>query len=206
MIRILVVEDQALVREAIGQLLSFEETIQVVGLAENGADALSILKEQTIDVVLSDIEMPVMNGLEFAEHIASAQNSGAYGNTKVIIMTTFSKSGYIQRAMALGVKGFVLKEATSAELVSAIHKVMQGQRVIDPELALMAMGESDPLSEKERRALALAGEGHKTAEIAKKMHLSEGTIRNYLSEAISKLNASNRVDAARVAKQKGWIY
>tara|TARA_B100000809_G_scaffold225179_1_gene235973 strand:+ start:59 stop:430 length:372 start_codon:yes stop_codon:yes gene_type:complete len=123
----------------------------------------------------------------------------------MLIMTTFSKSGYIKRAMAFGVKGFILKEAPTEYLVNAIKKVQNGQRVIDPELALMALDDNDPLSNKERKAIKLAGDGLKTAEIAKVLFLSEGTVRNYLSEAISKLNAANRVDAARIAKQKGWI-
>jgi two-component system response regulator DesR len=120
-------------------------------------------------------------------------------------MTTFAKPGYIQRAMSLGVKGFTLKEASSDYLVESIKKVNSGLKVIDPELALSALGEHDPLTDKERKALQLAGEGLKTKEIAEKLFLSEGTVRNYLSEAISKLNATNRVDASRIAKQKGWL-
>jgi two-component system response regulator DesR len=120
-------------------------------------------------------------------------------------MTTFSKSGYIKRAMALGVKAFILKESPTEYLVNAIQQVQNGLRVIDPELALMALDDHDPLSNKERKAIKLAGDGLKTAEIAQTLFLSEGTVRNYLSEAISKLNAVNRIDAARIAKQKGWI-
>jgi two-component system response regulator DesR len=128
-----------------------------------------------------------------------------YPHSKVVIMTTFSRAGYIRRAMAMGVKGFVLKEAPSEYLVNTLKKVMLGQKVIDPELAMSALEDSDPLTEKERKALRFASEGLKTSEIADKLFLSEGTIRNYLSEAIAKLNATNRVDAARIAKQKGWL-
>lgn len=199
-VKVLVVEDQALVRGAICSLLDLEDNIAVVGQAENGAVALQMLQQLEVDFVLSDIEMPVMSGLELAEAIHTQ-----HPKIGVLIMTTFSKSGYIKRAMALGVKAFILKESPTEYLVSTIGKVQKGQRVIDPELALMALDDNDPLTEKERKAIKLAGDGLKTAEIAQALFLSEGTVRNYLSEAISKLNAANRVDAARIAKQKGWI-
>ena len=198
--RILVVEDQALVRGAISSLLGLEPDIEVVGQVENGEQALDFLKQHSVDFVLTDSEMPKMSGLELAEQI---QALGL--DVQTMIMTTFSKSGYIKRAMTLGVKAFILKESPTEYLVNAIKKVNQGQKVIAPELALMALDDNDPLSEKERKAIRLAGEGLKTAEIAKKLFLSEGTVRNYLSEAIAKLNATNRVDAARTARQKGWI-
>ncbi len=200
MIKILVVEDQALVRGAICSLLSLEDDIEIVGQAENGQVALDMLHDIKADFILSDIEMPIMSGLELAEVVHAE-----YENIYMLIMTTFSKSGYIKRAMALGVKAFILKEAPTEYLLNAIKKVQNGERVIDPELALMALDDNDPLSNKERKAIKLAGDGMKTAEIAKALFLSEGTVRNYLSEAISKLNAANRVDAARIAKQKGWI-
>lgn len=200
MLNVLIVEDQGLVRGAISSLLSLDDNINVVGQAENGERALEFIQSETIDLVLTDIEMPKMSGLELAEVI-----NRDYPHLDVVIMTTFSKSGYIKRAMALGVKAFVLKESPTDYLIETILKVQQGQRVIDPELALMALDDNDPLSDKERKAIKLAGEGLKTAEIAEKLFLSEGTVRNYLSEAISKLNAANRIDAARIAHQKGWI-
>jgi two-component system, NarL family, response regulator DesR len=200
MINILVVEDQALVRGAICSLLSLEDDINVVGQAENGQVALEMLNNHEVDLILSDIEMPTMSGLELAESV-----NRDFSHIHMLIMTTFSKSGYIKRAMALGVKAFILKEAPTDYLVNAIKQVQKGQRVIDPELALMALDDNDPLTDKERKAIKLAGDGLKTAEIAQALFLSEGTVRNYLSEAISKLNAANRVDAARIAKQKGWI-
>lgn len=200
MLKLIVVEDQALVRGAIGSLLSLENDIEVVGLAENGQQALTLLQEHSVDMVLTDIEMPEMSGLELAEQIKEQ-----YPNIKTLIMTTFSKSGYIKRALNLGVKAFVLKEAPTEYLVNAIRSVNNGQRVVDPELALLAIDDQDPLTEKERKAIKLAGEGLKTAEIAAKLFLSEGTVRNYLSEAIAKLNAGNRIEAARIAKQRGWI-
>ncbi|TPH17318.1 response regulator transcription factor [Litorilituus lipolyticus] len=200
MIKVLVVEDQALVRGAIASLLSLEDEIDVVGQAENGQIALDMLNELDVDFILSDIEMPVLSGLELAEIIIKEHQ-----DINMLIMTTFSKSGYIKRAMALGVKAFILKESPTEYLVEAIKKVKAGEHVIAPELALMALNDNDPLTNKERKAIKLAGDGLTTAEISTTLFLSEGTVRNYLSEAIAKLNATNRVDAARIAKQKGWI-
>ncbi len=200
MIKIIIVEDQALVRGAISALLNFEENIQVVAEAENGALAIPLIEEFSPDIVLTDIEMPVMTGIELVEYLAKNKP-----DIKAMIMTTFSRSGYIKRAITAGVAAFILKEAPTDCLVSAINKVMTGKKVIDPELAISALDDGDPLSEKERKALKLASEGLKTAEIATKLFLSEGTVRNYLSEAIAKLNATNRIDAARIAHQKGWL-
>ena len=200
MIKVLVVEDQGLVRGAISALLGLDVQIEVIAQAQDGLEGLKVLQEHEVDIVLTDIEMPNMTGLELAEQVIRD-----YPNSKVVIMTTFSRAGYIRRAMSMGVKGFVLKEAPSEYLVNTLKKVMVGQKVIDPELAMSALEDNDPLTEKERKALRFASEGLKTVEIAQKLFLSEGTIRNYLSEAIAKLNATNRVDAARIAKQKGWL-
>jgi len=200
MINVLVVEDQQMVREAISTLIGLDPFINVVGQAEDGNAAISFLENHAIDIVLSDIEMPNMTGIELAE---AMQKSNA--NLKMMIMTTFSKAGYIKRALNAGVYAFILKEAPSEQLVNAIKSVNLGKKVIDPELALLALSDTDPLNDKERKALKLAGDGLKTHDIAAKLYLSEGTVRNYLSEAISKLNAVNRVDAARIAQQKGWL-
>ncbi|AUJ68822.1 MULTISPECIES: response regulator transcription factor [Pseudoalteromonas] len=200
MIKVFIVEDQALVRGAIAALLSLDREIEVVGEAENGQVAKEKLAKLTPDIVLTDIEMPQVTGLELAQHLQQKMP-----DTKVVIMTTFSKAGYIRRAITLGVNGFVLKEAPSEYLLSTLKKVMNGYKVIDPELALYALEDADPLTDKERKALRLASEGLKTAEIAGQLFLSEGTVRNYLSDAIAKLHATNRVDAARIAKQKGWL-
>ncbi|KZN43566.1 response regulator transcription factor [Pseudoalteromonas luteoviolacea] len=198
--KVLVVEDQALVRNAIAALLSLEPNIQVVGEAEDGQQALDMLNHCDVDIVLSDIEMPHITGLELAQAVEAL-----YPHIKFVIMTTFSRAGYIRRAMESSVKGFILKEAPSAYLINALKKVSMGQKVIDPELAMNALDEKDPLSDKERKALRLASEGLKTSQIAQQLFLSDGTVRNYLSEAIAKLNATNRVDAARIARQKGWL-
>jgi two-component system response regulator DesR len=200
MIKVIIVEDQALVRGAISALLDFEENINVVAQAENGVLAIPLIEQFTPDIVLTDIEMPEMSGIELVEKVAVE-----HPKIKTMIMTTFSRCGYIKRSISAGVSAFILKEAPTEYLVNAINKVMLGKKVIDPELAMSALDDGDPLTEKERKALRLASEGLKTVEIAAKLFLSEGTVRNYLSEAIAKLNAANRIDAARIAQQKGWL-
>ena len=204
MIKVYLVEDQALVRDAVAALLSLDFNIEVIGQASNGQDALTAITNLTDDsmpdIILTDIEMPNMNGIELSEQIAIK-----FPYIKMVIMTTFSRAGYIRRSLSAGVKGFILKEAPSDELINALKKVMQGQKVIDPELAINALDDADPLTDKERKALKLASDGLKTSEIAKQLFISEGTTRNYLSDAIAKLNATNRVDAARIARQKGWL-
>ncbi|WP_199530244.1 response regulator transcription factor [Pseudoalteromonas sp. bablab_jr010] len=200
MIRVYLVEDQALVRGAVAALLGLDENVQVIGQAENGKVALAEIPKCKPDIVLTDIEMPELSGIELAEKLAIEKSE-----SRIVIMTTFSKAGYIRRSLDAGVKGFILKEASSDSLILALKKVMSGHKVIDPELVLSALDDRDPLTEKERASLKLAAEGLKTQMIAAKLYLSEGTVRNYLSEAISKLNASNRIDAARIAKRKGWL-
>jgi len=204
MIKVVIVEDQALVRGAITALLNFNSNIEVIAEAEDGQQALAVINElakvHAIDIVLTDIEMPNLTGIELIEQLNKNRPA-----IRTMIMTTFARSGYIKRAIKAGVKGFILKEAPSDDLVAAILKVHQGQTVIDAELAINALGDIDPLTNKERKALKLADEGVNTVEIAKSLFLSEGTIRNYLSEAIAKLNATNRIDAARIAQQKGWL-
>lgn len=200
MINLLIVEDQQMVREAISALVGLDPFINVVGQAEDGKAALKFIEQNKIDMVLSDIEMPNMSGIELVEIL-----SKRHSDIKTMIITTFSKAGYIKRAMKADVRAFILKEAPSEHLINAIKSVNQGRRVIDPELALLALSDTDQLTNKERKALKLAGDGLKTQDIAKTLFLSEGTVRNYLSEAMSKLNAVNRVDAARIARQKGWL-
>ena len=191
-------------RDAVSALLSLDFNIDVIGQASNGLDALNAInaldEDAMPDIILTDIEMPKMNGIELSEKIAMQ-----FPAIKMVIMTTFSRAGYIRRSLSAGVKGFILKEAPSDELINALKKVMQGQKVIDPELAINALDDADPLTDKERKALKLASDGLKTSEIATQLFISEGTTRNYLSDAIAKLNATNRIDAARIAKQKGWL-
>lgn len=197
--KILLAEDQSMVRGALAALLGMEIGFEITQ-AEDGDRAWLLMKQNSYDILLTDIEMPGRSGLELAQWVLQQKLP-----TKTIIITTFGRSGYIRRAIDMGVAGFLLKDAPSEQLIEAIYKVMEGKRVIDGELAMMALGESDPLNDKERRALRLAAEGKTTAEIATTLCLSEGTVRNYLSEAIAKLHAVNRVDAARIARQKGWI-
>lgn len=199
-VKILLVEDQALVRGALYALLKMEDGIESVEQCENGVQALAYLKSHKVDIVLTDIEMPEMNGIELLERIRHL-----HPELKTVVVTTFGRAGFVRRAIDAGANAFLLKDAPSAELAETLFKVMEGRRVIDSELALMALGDKDPLTLKERKALQLVFDGFKTKQIACQLYLSEGTIRNYLSEAISKLHAANSVDAARIAKQKGWL-
>ena len=196
---ILLAEDQAMIRTALASLLQLEAGFTVTEAAD-GTAALQLLKQQRFDLLLSDIEMPGHSGIELAQYIQQHKLA-----TKVVIITTFGRAGYVKRAMDAGVGGFLLKDAPVDQLVQAIHQVMAGKRVVDSELLLNSLGEQDPLSDKERQALRLAADGQSTSEIAAALYIAEGTARNYLSEAISKLSAANRIDAARIARQKGWL-
>lgn len=196
---ILLAEDQAMIRTALASLLQLEAGFTVTEAAD-GTAALQLLKQQRFDLLLSDIEMPGHSGIELAQYIQQHKLT-----TKVVIITTFGRAGYVKRAIDASVGGFLLKDAPVDQLVQAIHQVMAGKRVVDSELLLNSLGEQDPLSDKERQALRLAANGQSTSEIAAALYIAEGTARNYLSEAISKLSAANRIDAARIARQKGWL-
>lgn len=199
-ISILIAEDQTLLLGALKSLLELETDFNIVATADNGKDAIAKLAQFKPDIVLTDIEMPEKTGLDIADYIH--QNNL---NSRVVIMTTFARSGYLRRAMDAGVKGYLLKDSSSDDLAKAIRRVHQGKKVIDPELITDAWDQVNPLTEKERQALKLAADGCTTETIAKTMHLSPGTIRNYLSNAASKLHATNRIEAARIAQQKGWL-
>jgi two-component system response regulator DesR len=199
-IRIVVAEDQKMVLGALAALLEIDGDIEVVGRAQDGETALAICRETRPDVLLTDIEMPRMTGLE----LAAAVKRDAMG-TRIIILTTFARGGYLRRALEAGASGYLLKDSPAEHLANAVRRVKAGGRVVDPELAAEAWSEPDPLTDRERQVLRLAGEGHTSADIAGELHLSEGTVRNYLSEAISKLGAGNRVEAARIAREKGWL-
>ena len=200
MIRVVVAEDQAMVLGALAALLEIEGDIDVVGRAHDGDDALAICRDSRPDVLLTDIEMPRMTGLELA---SAVKREGLA--TRVIILTTFARGGYLRRALEAGASGYLLKDSPAEHLANAVRRVHAGGRVVDPELAAEAWSEPDPLTDRERQVLRMAGEGQTSADIAGSLRLSEGTVRNYLSEAISKLGAANRIEAARIAREKGWL-
>jgi two-component system response regulator DesR len=199
MIRVIIAEDQGLILGALAALLELEGDITVVAQAGNGNDALAEVRKHKPDVLLTDIEMPGMSGLDIA---AILKNESA---TRIIIVTMFARPGYLRRAMEAGANGYLLKARPSHELADAVRRVHRGLRVIDPDLASEAWGEHDPLTDRERQVLRLTADGLSTADIAQQLGLSPGTARNYLSESIDKLGAANRHDAARIAREKGWL-
>jgi two-component system, NarL family, response regulator DesR len=200
MIRVLIAEDQSMVLGALRALLEIEADLEVVATARTGTDALELATAQQPDVVVTDIEMPGMTGLELAAELGR-RGSGA----RIVILTTFARPGYLRRALEAGAAGYLLKDAPSHQLADAIRRVHRGLRAVDPELASEAWSEPDPLTDRERQVLRLAADGQSGAEIAGRLHLCEGTVRNYLSEAIGKLGSRNKVDAARIARAKGWL-
>jgi len=199
-IRVGIAEDQGMVLGALAALLEIEGDIAVIFQARNGKEALAEVLAKKPDVFITDIEMPEMTGLEVAMELRRRKTG-----TRVIILTTFARSGYLRRALEAGASGYLLKDMRAEELADAVRRVRQGLRVIDPELATESWVEPDPLTDRERQVLRLAGDGVTSAEIADQLSLSEGTVRNYLSEAISKLGAGNRIEAARIARTKGWL-
>ena len=200
MIKILIAEDQAMVLGALTALLEIESDLEVVAQARTGSDALDLALRHKPHVVVTDIEMPGMTGLDLAAELRTRGSAA-----RIIILTTFARPGYLRRALEVGASGYLLKDAPSAQLADAIRRVAAGGRAIDPSLATEAWTEPDPLTDRERQVLRLADEGLAGAEIAARLKLSEGTVRNYLSESIGKLGARNRVEAARLARQKGWL-
>ena len=199
-IRVVVAEDQGMVLGALVALLEIETDIEVVGRASNGREALEVCLKVRPDVLLTDIEMPGATGLELGASVRKA-----LPKTRVLILTTFARPGYLRRALDAGASGYLLKDSPAEKLGDAVRRVHAGLRVIDPELAREAWGDADPLSDRERQVLRSAEEGQTSALIAEELGLSEGTVRNYLSEAISKLGVANRIEAARLARQKGWL-
>jgi two-component system, NarL family, response regulator DesR len=199
-IKVLIAEDQAMVLGALGALIDIEPDLEVVAQTPSGSEALKAALALRPDVVVTDIEMPGLSGLELANELRRHGSSA-----RIIILTTFARPGYLRRALDAGASGYLLKDAPSHRLADAIRRVHGGGRAVDPELAAEAWSESDPLTDRERQVLRLAAEGEAGAQIAEKLELSEGTVRNYLSEAISKLGAKNRVEAARIARVKGWL-
>jgi two-component system response regulator DesR len=200
MIRVVVAEDQSMVLGALAALLEIERDIEVVGQARDGQHALHLVARETPDVLLTDIEMPHLSGLEVAAAVKER-----HPRTRVVILTTFARAGYLRRALDAGAQGYLLKDSPAETLANAIRRVHAGMRAVAPELAQEAWTERDPLNDRERQVLRLASDGANGGEIARQLNLSEGTVRNYLSEAITKLGAKNRVEAARIARDKGWL-
>ncbi len=199
-LRILIAEDQAMLRGALTALLNLEDDLTVVGSAGDGETAWRELLRLSPEVLVTDIEMPGLTGLELAQRIQRHALP-----VRVVIVTTFARAGFLRRALDAGVSGYLLKDAPVEQLADALRRVHAGGRAIDPQLALDAWSEPDPLSDRERQALRLAGQGMSASEIAAQLHLSHGTVRNYLSEAIGKLGVGNRIEAYRMARQKGWL-
>lgn len=200
MIRILIAEDQRMLRGALASLLDLEDDFEVIGEAGNGEEALKLISSLEPDLTLMDIEMPVMSGLDVAERLQQQSNP-----CRIIILTTFARPGFLERAVQAGVQGYLLKDEPSDRLAQAIRSVMAGGREVSPELIFGASKSVNPLTEREREMLKLAATGMNANQIATSLHLSYGTVRNYLSEAFNKLEAKNRVEAIRIAQEKGWL-
>ncbi|MFJ5767992.1 response regulator [Lysinibacillus sp. NPDC093210] len=199
MIRIVIAEDQGMLLGALRSLLSMEEDMEVVGLAKNGEEALALVEEHHPDICIMDIEMPVKTGLDAAEELQSS-------DCKVIILTTFARPGYFERARKAGVRGYLLKDSPIEELVSAIRTIVDGKRIYAPELVDFVYEDDseNPLTERESQVLTLVAEGKTTKEIAAELFLSAGTVRNYISTILEKLHVGNRIEAIARFKEKGW--
>lgn len=198
MIRIVIAEDQRMVLGALGSLLDLEEDMEVVGKANNGEEALKLIQQLQPDVCIMDIEMPVKSGLDAAEELKEE-------NCKVIILTTFARSGYFERARKAGVSGYLLKDSPSEELANSIRTIMDGRRIYAPELVDIAFEEDNPLTERESQVLELIADGKSTKEIAGELYLTTGTVRNYISVILDKLDVGNRIEAISRFKEKGWF-
>lgn len=201
MIRVLLAEDQAMVRGALAALLALEGDIEIVAEVARGDEVVPAALVGRPDVALLDIEMPGCDGLT-----AASELHAQLPTCRVLILTTFGRPGYLRRAMESGVVGFLLKDAPAAQLAAAIRRATAGERIVDPALAAAALSEgSNPLTDRERDVLVAATRGASIAEIAGSLYLSEGTVRNYLSAAIQKTGARNRTEAVRIAMEKGWL-
>lgn len=198
MIKIVIAEDQQMLLGALGSLLNLEEDMEVVGKASNGEEAITFVKKHQPDVCIMDIEMPGKSGLEAAEELKGL-------GCKVIILTTFARSGYFQRAFKAGVSGYLLKDSPSEELASSIRSIMAGKRIYAPELMDDVYSEGNPLTEREKEVLELVADGKNTKEIADELSLKAGTVRNYISTILDKLEVKNRIEAITQSKEKGWF-
>lgn len=201
MIRICIAEDQQLLRGALISIMELEEDLHIAGEAADGTEAWALIEKEKPDVCILDIEMPHMSGLEIAAKIRRHNYP-----CKIMIMTTFARAGYLQEAMDLGIDAYVLKDEPIEYVIDAVRKIMQNERVISQDLAVaLFMNEKNPLNEREIKVLKLVKDGYTTNEISKQLFLSKGTIRNYLSLSIQKLEVETRQQAVQKAKEKGWI-
>jgi two-component system response regulator DesR len=200
-IRVLLAEDQGMVRGALATLLNLEDDIEVVGEAANGDEALAVAARTRPDVALLDIEMPGRDGIAAASELRAT-----LPDCRIVILTTFGRPGYLRRAMEAGASAFLVKDSPAQELAAAVRRVLDGERVIDPALAAAALSAGpNPLSPRERDVLAASADGATIGDVATRLHLSEGTVRNYLSAAIRKTSARNRIEAVRAAQRQGWL-
>ncbi|WP_226581997.1 response regulator transcription factor [Halobacillus litoralis] len=197
MIRIVIAEDQRMLLGALGALLDLEDGMEVVGKANNGQEACDLVRELKPDICIMDIEMPVKDGLDAAEELYDEP-------CKVIILTTFARPGYFDRARRAGVSGYLLKDSPSEDLATAIRKIMDGQRIFDPELVDLAFTQQNPLTEREREVIQLMADGKNTKDISQELFITPGTVRNYVSVILEKLEVSNRIEAISRFKEKGW--
>ncbi|WTO80578.1 response regulator transcription factor [Streptomyces sp. NBC_00210] len=201
MIRLLLAEDQSMVREALAALLGLDPDFEVVAQVARGDEVLTAARAHEVDVALLDIELPGKTGIEAARELHTE-----FPAVKIVILTTFGRPGYLRTAMESGADAFLVKDAPAAQLAEAVRKVLAGERVIDPGLAAAALAEgANPLTDREREVLRSAADGATNAELAARLHLSQGTVRNYLSTAIQKLAVRNRAEAVRTAREKGWL-
>lgn len=200
MIRIVIAEDQGMMLGALGSLLNMEDDMEVVGMARNGEEAVELVKEHEPDICIMDIEMPVMTGLDAAEELIGM-------DCKIIILTTFARAGYFERARKAKVRGYLLKDSPIEELVSSIHAIQEGRRIYAPELVDIAYEDDteNPLTDRESQVLGLVAEGKTTKEIAGELYLTPGTVRNYISVILEKLEVGNRIEAISRFKEKGWF-
>lgn len=198
MIRIVIAEDQRMLLGALGSLLDLEDGMEVVGKAGNGDEALSLVRQHHPDICIMDIEMPVKSGLDAAEELKDDP-------CKIIVLTTFARTGYFERARKAGVSGYLLKDSPSEGLANAIRTIIKGNRIYAPELVDMAYDHNSPLTKREEQVLKLIADGKSTKEIASQLYLTNGTVRNYVSLILNKLEVTNRIEAISKVKEKGWI-
>ncbi|GAK42355.1 response regulator transcription factor [Paenibacillus urinalis] len=198
MIRIVIAEDQRMLLGALASLLDLEEDMEVIGRANNGEDAIKLVHQYEPDICIMDIEMPIKNGLDAAEEIKGR-------DCKVIILTTFARTGYFERALKAGVSGYLLKDSPIEELAQTIRSVMSGRRIYAAELVDEGYGEKNPLTDREKAVLELIADGKNTKEISDELYITTGTVRNYVSVILDKLGVSNRIEAIKHFKEKGWF-